>query len=135
MMTSQPIALQQLCVGMMMLILLWMRKRMEKSNGNCIRGIHYSTGKAIEVNTTGSFIESIREIDTKNKNLLTIAPGLIDIQINGYKGYDFNKKPLDSKEWHAVVNELLKIGITTFYPTIITNSINGLSENFKQNSD
>src|SRR5699024_223314 len=62
-----------------------------------------------------------------------IAPGFVDIQINGYKGYDFNEKSLEKEEWNAVTQHLLDVGVTTFYPTIITNSFDTLSNILKEN--
>src|SRR5699024_5746605 len=50
------------------------------------------------------------------------------------KGFDFNEKPLNLEEWEAVVSELLDVGVTTFFPTVITNSIEELATIFEKNS-
>ena len=54
-------------------------------------------------------------------SLPIIAPGLIDLQVNGYKGVDFNDASLNDEGIHTIVHALLAQGITSFYPTIITN--------------
>lgn len=52
---------------------------------------------------------------------LYIAPGLIDLQLNGYKGVDFNDEKLSFEKIEKAVYELLKDGVTGFLPTLITN--------------
>lgn len=98
-----------------------------------IKGKHYITGKLIEVTMRHGNIETIKEIGKNNEEKQIIAPGFVDIQINGYKGHDFNKKALEKEEWDAVTQHLLDVGVTTFYPTIITNSLDILSDILKEN--
>jgi len=102
-------------------------------NLHTIEGIHYKTGKLIEVVIRDEYIYAIHEIDNEERVNQIIAPGFVDIQINGYKGFDFNKVPLSGEEWKVVSQHLLEIGVTTFYPTIITNTVKQLSEIFKEN--
>ncbi len=52
-----------------------------------------------------------------------IGPGLIDLQINGVNGIDFNSAELSQKDLLSAANYLLSRGVTTFYPTVITNSV------------
>ena len=98
-----------------------------------IRGIDYRTGQPIELTTLDGLIHEIKEVESDDKEQYIIAPGLIDIQINGYKGFDFNKESLTKTEWETVCNHLLQVGVTTFFPTIITNSIDELSTILEQN--
>src|SRR5215813_10935337 len=53
---------------------------------------------------------------------LRIAPGLIDIQINGYDGVDFNDPDTNSEQIVAATRKLWRTGVTAFCPTIITES-------------
>jgi N-acetylglucosamine-6-phosphate deacetylase len=48
----------------------------------------------------------------------TLAPGLVDLQINGYYGYDL--VDADDAGWHTIVRGLPETGVTTFLPTFIT---------------
>lgn len=50
-----------------------------------------------------------------------IAPGLTDLQVNGFKGIDLNAESLTVSEVRELVHALLKVGVTTFLPTLITN--------------
>lgn len=98
-----------------------------------VAGIHYETGANVEIIMSEGYIQSIREVETNFKYLPIVAPGLVDLQVNGYKGFDFNQKPLSLEEWLTVIKYLLSEGVTTFYPTIITNSFEELSYIFNQN--
>ncbi len=51
-----------------------------------------------------------------------IGPGLIDIQINGINGIDFNTPSLTPADILKATHYLLSKGVTTFFPTVITNS-------------
>jgi N-acetylglucosamine-6-phosphate deacetylase len=58
-----------------------------------------------------------------NKRELPFAgPGLIDLQINGINGVDFNSVSLTKADLVNAANYLLSKGITAFFPTVITNS-------------
>ena len=53
---------------------------------------------------------------------LRVAPGLIDIQINGYDGVDFNDPDTGAEQIAAAARKLWRTGVTAFCPTIITES-------------
>jgi N-acetylglucosamine-6-phosphate deacetylase len=54
-----------------------------------------------------------------------IAPGLVDIQINGFGGVDFNR-PVESDEaWRHAARQLYSHGCTGFLATLITNEEEG----------
>ena len=55
-------------------------------------------------------------------NLPFAGPGLIDLQINGVNGIDFNDISLSEQGLLYAAEYLLSKGITTFFPTVITNS-------------
>jgi N-acetylglucosamine-6-phosphate deacetylase len=48
----------------------------------------------------------------------TLAPGLIDLQVNGYYGHDL--VDADAAGWHTIVRRLPETGVTAFLPTFIT---------------
>jgi len=47
-------------------------------------------------------------------------PGLVDLQVNGYKGVDFSGADLTEEEFAQACRELLDAGTTAFLPTLIT---------------
>jgi N-acetylglucosamine-6-phosphate deacetylase len=59
---------------------------------------------------------------------LSVAPGLIDIQINGYDGVDFNDPNTGAEQIAAAARKLWRTGVTAFCPTIITDSFDHISK-------
>ncbi|WP_040978421.1 N-acetylglucosamine-6-phosphate deacetylase [Oceanobacillus jeddahense] len=98
-----------------------------------IEGIHYETKKPSRIIMKEGYIKEIKEINELVNEGYIITPGLIDLQVNGFKGIDFNQKPLDKEEWKKVIQHLSQVGVTTFYPTIITNSTKKLASIFEEN--
>ncbi len=95
-----------------------------------VKGVY--NGEAVEVVISGSSISEVRKIEDK-QNLPYLSAGFVDLQNNGYKGYDFNKGPLSEQQWEEVLYELAKEGVTTVFPTIITNDIQVIGEIFASN--
>ncbi len=60
--------------------------------------------------------------ESAREKLPVIAPGLVDLQINGFRGVDFNSPDLTPEQIGAASSELLKYGVTKYFPTIITGS-------------
>ncbi|WP_274361957.1 N-acetylglucosamine-6-phosphate deacetylase [Paenibacillus thermotolerans] len=91
-----------------------------------LNALHYRTGQpiAIEIEhgTIARILQADAETEQVNRGALPFAaPGLIDLQINGYAGFDFNVNPLEPERIGNTVRKLWKEGITSFYPTVITN--------------
>lgn len=59
------------------------------------------------------------------------SPGFIDLQINGFAGIDFSDAELDVERAVSVLPHIWKTGVTSFLPTLITNSIERLERNFE----
>lgn len=51
---------------------------------------------------------------------------LIDLQINGLQGVDFNASNLSGEDWDRALNALSKDGTQGFLPTLITDSVDAL---------
>ena len=49
-----------------------------------------------------------------------LSPGLVDLQVNGYGGFDVNSELLNAQIIVELVDVLLSKGVTSFAPTIIT---------------
>ncbi len=97
-----------------------------------VKGIHYETGKLIKIEIRDGLIVSIYEISGSQPPLnLFVAPGLIDNQINGYLGVDFSGPDLAHDEMRHAVEAIRRDGVTTFQPTIITNSHENLLRIFR----
>ena len=55
------------------------------------------------------------------------APGLCDLQVNGYAGVDFNRPGLSHEELDAAAAALRRSGVTRFLPTLITSSFDSFA--------
>lgn len=60
-----------------------------------------------------------------------VSPGFVDIQVNGLRGVDFSGSELDAAQALSVLPFLWRTGVTTFCPTLITNSIEQLRSNLE----
>lgn len=96
-----------------------------------IEGIHYGTGKPVSIEIIDGYIGDIIETDgMKNGNANSfLAPGLIDNQINGYAGVDFSGNSLAVEDVIHAVHAIWSGGVTSFFPTLITNSSETLTKN------
>src|SRR5947208_197362 len=85
---------------------------------NC-SGIDVATGNPI----TLEFEQSITKVEAcETKGDRYLAPGFIDIQVNGYAGCDYNNPAESHHEISRSIQALLKTGLTRFFPTVITGS-------------
>lgn len=84
--------------------------------------INCLTGVSEEITFREDVIMSMAEKENKENNLPFIGPGLTDLQINGISGVDFNDTKLTREDVVNATHYLLSQGVTTFLPTVITNS-------------
>ena len=76
---------------------------------------------AIEIDLHDDRVESIRELTTTDSNI-QIAPAPIDIQVNGFAGFDFNTETVTSNDVCAMVRALWRVGTGFSCPTVVTGS-------------
>lgn len=98
-----------------------------------IEARHYETGRRTGIVIENGLITDIIEIhdDGEPGHDIFVAPGLVDNQVNGYRGVDFSSEGLTTRMMKETVNSIAKDGVTTFLPTIITNSHSALLSNFR----
>ena len=83
------------------------------------------SGDIVDVQVDGPVFKSVKAHRGDILDLPWIAPGLVDIQINGFAGVDFNR-PLESDEaWEHATQELYAHGCTGFLVALITNESYG----------
>ncbi len=80
-----------------------------------------ATGRAIQIHETGGRIARIDEASNSSDDLW-VAPGLIDIQVNGFAGVDYNSPDTGLGEIARSIEVIKASGVTRFYPTVITGS-------------
>lgn len=103
-----------------------------------ISGLDYRTGKRIQLEVKEGAIvgkQVFESVDQKREEddwLPMIASGLIDLQINGCNGVDFNTSPLSIEAISQATRAILSRGVTSYFPTVITNSNENISAVLRQ---
>ena len=96
-----------------------------------VEGVLYSDLESVVVTSENGIISKIERIPSEKAGHKSyLAPGLIDLQINGYMGVDFSGPDLTLAGIRKATKALWKAGVTTYYPTIITSDFNRMKENF-----
>src|SRR5579871_2017469 len=87
-------------------------------------GVHALTGESVAV----EFDRVIRSVLPMQPRLdaLYIAPGFIDLQVNGFAGVDFNDPDESAERVEHAFEAMLRTGVTRCLPTIITGSPAGM---------
>jgi N-acetylglucosamine-6-phosphate deacetylase len=83
-----------------------------------ISGREPATGRCIAVTVEAGSIVSVDAASQDSD--LWISAGLIDLQVNGYRGFDLNGGDVSSATVSELTRALLATGTTTFAPTLIT---------------
>lgn len=87
-----------------------------------LKGIHYRTGNRIGVLMRSGRIAAVSPLPSGGDGELPfIGPGLVDLQINGCGGLDFNAPGFQAHELPEMAARLAREGVTSFCPTVITN--------------
>src|SRR5262245_17193551 len=81
----------------------------------------YDTLRAIQLDLAGGRIRGIHPADDK-ADLPLVAPGLVDLQINGFGGIEFNDPALTVEKVRQVALSQDPFGVTAFLATCTTDS-------------
>ncbi|HEV2350594.1 MAG TPA: amidohydrolase family protein [Terriglobia bacterium] len=76
-------------------------------------------------------IESVRDLGATDGEKPWVSAGFVDIQINGFAGVDFSGGDLDPEKAASILPAIWQTGVTTFCPTLITNTLERLRQNFR----
>ena len=99
--------------------------------GNTIEGLLYMDGKPVSIEVVDGLIANISYISSEKPNqMMYVAPGLIDIQINGYMGVDFADQELSVEAMREATRALWKEGVTSYLPTVTTRDQERLLKSF-----
>jgi N-acetylglucosamine-6-phosphate deacetylase len=81
-------------------------------------GIDAIAGRPAEV----GFQAKIESVVPAEVGARYLAPGWIDLQVNGFAGVDYNSPTAAHEEIARSIQVLFSTGVTRFYPTVITGS-------------
>ena len=90
-----------------------------------VRGLDPATGELLEITTDATVARIDRRPAArawKYDDLPFIAPGLIDLQVNGFAGIDVNGPDVTAERITEITAALARIGVTTWAPTVVTAS-------------
>lgn len=101
-------------------------------------GFHYQTGNpvdiavqdgTVQVTTTNAKRLNVQEAAASATPTHVVTPGLIDLQLNGFVGVDFNRPDeLAEGDIAKVVAAQRRLGVTHFLPTVTTNSFEHINK-------
>jgi N-acetylglucosamine-6-phosphate deacetylase len=83
-----------------------------------VSGVSPATGAGIAIDVEDGVIVAIR--DAGNADDAWLAAGLVDLQVNGFAGLDLNDGAVTAERVSALARALLRLGVTTFLPTLVT---------------
>jgi N-acetylglucosamine-6-phosphate deacetylase len=89
-------------------------------------GVDPITGNGRILHVSEGFIQS--ETDCAAEGLPILSPGLVDLQVNGFRGYDLNSGMLTASDVEALSDELCRVGVAAYLPTLITASEKSLCQ-------
>lgn len=97
-----------------------------------IQGKHFRSEQPIEVQIENGKIVTIADVhdEPAAADWPTVAPGLFDLQINGYGGTWFSDEQLTVEKCLDALHAHYQHGITHLFPTLITNSFEALAHGF-----
>ena len=85
-------------------------------------GRRYDTGQAVAIEVRDGRIGSLQPLEPRGSagdSLPWIAPGFVDLQVNGYGGQGFNDRELTVDKAAAVCRAQDQCGVTAFCPTLL----------------
>jgi N-acetylglucosamine-6-phosphate deacetylase len=97
-----------------------------------IRARRYDTGEPVQVTIAAGTIAAVEtaSLDGRPDAWPFVAPGLFDLQINGYGGVWFCDREITSEKVVRAIEPYPAHGITRLCPTLITSSFEALSTGF-----
>ncbi len=75
----------------------------------------------VEIVFADTRVQKIREVSATDSTTY-VAPALIDIQVNGFAGFDLNVATVTSEDVRAMVRALWEVGTGFLCPTVVTGS-------------
>ena len=83
----------------------------------------YSSGALIQIDVSGERVQGVRVLsDRADAAYPWVCPGFIDVQVNGFGGFDLNAADADRHTVAGMIHALVEHGVTLCMPTVITAS-------------
>ena len=86
-------------------------------------GVNPATGAPVEVKFSQRIEDvTVGQVPDLPSGKSFVAPGFIDLQVNGFAGVDYNLPSAPHQEIARSIQALFATGVTRFFPTVITGS-------------
>lgn len=100
-----------------------------------IEGRDPATGQVLRAEIDGERIVAVHRLAARDPGLPWLIPGLIDLQVNGYGGFDVNGADASPDAVASITHLLAGRGVTTWAPTIITGSEEAITASLRAVAD
>jgi N-acetylglucosamine-6-phosphate deacetylase len=90
-----------------------------------VTGLDARTGQGVSISVAEGRVAAIEPTDLEPGGLTSgpyLAAGLIDLQVNGFRGLDLNDGTVTAERVAALTRMMAELGVTTYLPTLITAS-------------
>ena len=84
----------------------------------------------VEIVIADDRVQSIQEVNAADSTI-QIAPAPIDIQVNGFAGFDLNVATVTPEDVCAMVRALWRVGTGFLCPTVVTGPFNAISNSLR----
>ena len=82
--------------------------------------------RSVEITLVSDRVQSVREVTSTDGNAW-IAPAFVDIQVNGFAGFDLNVPTVTAADVSKMVRALWRVGTGFLCPTVVTASFESIS--------
>src|SRR2546422_2705770 len=83
---------------------------------------HYATGQPVRVGWQQGIITQLEAASAAPEGDVWLAPALVDLQVNGFAGVDFQQDHLSAEELLAATRALRAAGCGRYLLTLITDA-------------
>ena len=95
-----------------------------------LSGLTIFDNTTVEITLVNDGIQSMSEVTSTDSNAW-IAPALVDIQVNGFAGYDLNVDTVTATDVCEMVRALWRVGTGFLCPTIVTASFESIENSLR----
>ena len=85
---------------------------------------------SVEITIAEGRVQEIREIPSADSTTW-VAPALVDIQVNGFAGFDLNVTTVTPEDVCTMVRALWQVGTGFLCPTVVTGSFDGICNSLR----
>jgi N-acetylglucosamine-6-phosphate deacetylase len=119
------------CMLVLLLICMTPHIFANMSDSTTVEGLLYLDGTPVSLKLLDGKIVKITRLSSSSKMpAIYVAPGLVDIQINGYMGVNFADQELTVEKMRKATLALWKEGVTCYLATLTTSDHNRLERSF-----